>query len=91
MKNLTISLLILANIVFVVSAFPAQDQALIQTTRQNQLANEAKDSQGAASSEKSEQSFGRWKPSLDHGPRAVVTPWVNEQRRLAAKDSDAQK
>lgn len=91
MKNLYISLLIFSNIVFVASAFSGQDQSLIQTTRQNQLMNDAKDSQGADSSGKSEKSFGKWKPALDHGPRAVVTPWVNEHRRLAAKDSDAQK
>ena len=91
MKNLYISLLILSNIVFVASAFSGQDQALIQTTRQNQLMNDAKNSQDTGSSAKSEKSFGKLKPSLDHGPRAVVTPWVNAQRRLAAKDSDAQK
>lgn len=63
------------------NAFAAQDQALLDATHRNQITNDAKNKQVASADTTPK------KPSLqlDHGPRAEVTPWVNEQRRLHAK------
>jgi len=91
MKKLSISILVLLNTAFAVPAFAAQDQSLIETTRKNQLANDAKNMQEAAPSVKSEKAPEQLKLPLDHGPHAQVTPWVNEQRRLRAKEEGEQK
>ena len=91
MKKLSLSMFVFLNAVFACSAVAAQDQSLIDTTRKNQLANDAKNRQEAATSGKSEKAAEQVKLPLDHGPHAQVTPWVNEQRRLHAKEESEQK
>lgn len=84
-----LSLMIL-NAALMTNSFAAQDQSLIQTTRKNQLANEAKNEQAVAA-KPVQQSAQKLVLPLDHGPRAVVTPWVNEQRRLRAAEQEKSK
>ncbi|HEY8026106.1 MAG TPA: hypothetical protein VIF60_16185 [Burkholderiaceae bacterium] len=82
--------LVILNAALMTSSSAAQDQALIQTTRKNQLANEAKNEQ-AVTAKSSQQSAQKPALQLDHGPRAVVTPWVNEQRRMRAAEQEKSK
>ncbi|HSY27972.1 MAG TPA: hypothetical protein VK832_10745 [Burkholderiaceae bacterium] len=81
MKKFSILCAVLLQFALTASAIAAQDQALVQETRKNQLAHDAQDakvSEPAVAANK--QAL-----SLDHGPRAVVTPWVNQQRKLRAE------
>ena len=71
------------NVAVLNSAFAAKDEVLIQTTRKNQLAYDA--AQAAAQSAQPAAAKPLVLP-LDHGPHAVVTPWVNQQRRLHAAE-----
>jgi len=75
MKN--ISLLVTASAILSLNlpAFAAQDQS--------NVANPA-----TQESQKSTVAANVKKPTLllDHGPRAVVTPWVNQQRILSAQE-----
>lgn len=82
MKKSTLIRAILIQCVLTSSAIAAQDQALIQETRKNQLAHDAQASQAPAESTVTAKKVSL---SLDHGPRAVVTPWVNQQRILRAE------
>ncbi len=78
-------------IAFSSSAIAAKDDALIEATRKNQLAHDAQDSQKKPSSEQSAGVAKKLVLPLDHGPHAVVTPWVNQQRRLRAEDEAKKK
>jgi hypothetical protein len=84
MKKLSIPLVILLNVVFASSAIAGRDEALIQITRKNQIAHDAQAK--ASPSQQPATSATQPKLSLDHGPHAVVTPWVNDQRRLRAEE-----
>ena len=83
MKKLPLILAILFQCVITASAIAAQDQSLIQETRKNQLAHDAQASQAPAEPAVTPKKVSL---SLDHGPRAVVTPWVNQQRILRAEE-----
>jgi len=84
-----LSLLIL-NAALVTTSYAAQDQSLIQTARKNQLADDAKTEQTVAA-KPTQQPAQKLVLPLDHGPHAVVTPWVNEQRRLRAAEQEKAK
>jgi len=79
MKKSVLLIAALINIGAVSTAIAAQDQALIQETRKNQLAHDGKESSSSAV----QSSSAVKKPALplDHGPRAVATPWENQQRK----------
>jgi hypothetical protein len=83
MKKFSLLCAVLVQFALAASAIAAQDQALVQETRKNQLAHDAQDSK--APTEASVAADKLVLP-LDHGPRAVVTPWVNQQRRLRAEE-----
>lgn len=87
MKTISVFSLLILNAALMTASHAAQDQSLIQTTRKNQLANDAKTEQAAASKPAQQSAQKRVLP-LDHGPHAVVTPWVNEQRRLHAAEQE---
>lgn len=87
MKKLFARVNILLSVAFAGATFAAQDQALIQQTRKNQLAHDALQAQAAP--QQSASAAMHLKLPLDHGPRAEVTPWVNQQRRLrVAQETD---
>jgi len=79
MKKLTLILAVLFQGVLTSSSIAAQDQALIRETRKNQLAHGAQSSQAPAEPAVTAKKASL---SLDHGQRAAVTPWVNQQRIL---------
>ena len=83
MKKSPLLCAVLFQLAFAASAIAAQDQALIQETRKNQLAHDAQTSQASPPPAAPAKKVAL---SLDHGPRAVVTPWVNQQRRLRAEE-----
>lgn len=91
MKKLSSCVFVFLNAVFAVSAYAASDQPSIQSTPNNQLAFDTAQPRGIIISGNSSKSVGALKLSLDHGPRAEVTPWVNQQRRLRALEQTAQK
>ena len=82
MKNFSLLCAVLLQFALAASAIAAQDQALVQETRKNQLAHDAQD----AKAPEPAVAANKQALSLDHGPRAVVTPWVNQQRRLRAEE-----
>lgn len=85
MRKQTLVISALLNIALASSALAAKDDVLLQITRKNQLAYDAAQSaQPAAPANK-------LVLPLDHGPRAVVTPWVNQQRRLKAAEAEKAK
>jgi hypothetical protein len=72
------------NVAIASNSFAAQDQALIQETRKNQLTHDAKES--SAPSTQATSSAKKTTLPLDHGPRAVATPWENQQRKLSTSE-----
>jgi hypothetical protein len=86
MKNLSITLFVLLNAAFASSAIAGRDEALIQITRKNQLAHDAQVAAKPSPFQQPAASATHATLSLDHGPHAVVTPWVNDQRRLRAEE-----
>lgn len=84
MKKLFACMLALLNTAFAGIAVAAQDQALVQQTRKNQVAQDAQ--QMHAAPQQLASAAANLKLPLDHGPRAEVTPWVNRQRRIRAEE-----
>src|ERR1700757_203458 len=72
------------NVAIASNTFAAQDQALIQETRKNQLAHDAKES--SAPSMQATSSAKKPALPLDHGPHAVTTSWENQQRKLSTPE-----
>jgi len=90
MKVISVFSLLILNAALMTASHAAQDQSLIHTARKNQLANDAKAEQAAAP-KPAQQPAQKLVLPLDHGPHAVVTPWVNEQRRLRAAEQEKAK
>jgi hypothetical protein len=85
MKNYFPAIVALIVICITTSSFAAQDQALIRETRKNQLAHDAKET---SVSPTQAAAIRKAVLPLDHDPRAVGTPWENQQRALHVQEQD---
>ncbi|HEV7817079.1 MAG TPA: hypothetical protein VGP06_18515 [Janthinobacterium sp.] len=78
MKNLAFTLIALLNVAALTSALAAPQDPAIAAAQKTPTAQAAPDQTAQATPPVKAL-------PLDHGPRAEVTPWVNQQHRLQAQ------